>query len=144
MPRRATDLDALIRLRKWEVDEHRRVLAALVQREADLVLFGRQLDLQLQREAQVAANNPIEGGRLWGAFLADHRKRRERLAETLAQVREQIERAREELADAYRVRRTTEEVRENRAEREAKEAARLEQNELDEIGQNSYLRGQGG
>src|SRR6185312_3581875 len=132
----------LIRLRKWEVDECQRTLSALTKREADLILFGQQLDLQLAREASVASANPTEGGQLWGQFLADHRKRREKLAETLKQVREQIERAREELAEAYRVRRTTEEVQDKRAEREAKEANRLEQNELDEVGQNGFRRKQ--
>jgi flagellar export protein FliJ len=142
MARKAADLDSLIRLRKWIVDERQRELGALIQREDQLIMYGRELEKQLVREGQIAAANPDSVGFMFGPFAEDHKKRRERLAITLAAVRKEIEDARDRLAAAYRERKTMQEVQNNRAKRELAEANRLEQIELDEVAQNQHrMRG---
>jgi flagellar protein FliJ len=131
--RKAADLDTLIRLREWAVDERRRELGALIAREDQLIAYGRQLEMQLVREGDIVKSNSQMLGFMFGPFAEDHKKRRERLAVTLAAVRKEVEAARERLAQAFRERKVMEEVQAGRAERERVEAARLEQVELDEI-----------
>ena len=133
MARTAADLDTLIRLRDWTVDERRRELGALLAREEQLIAYGRELERQLVREGEVVKANTQMVGFMFGPFAEEHKKRRERLAITLAALRREIEAARERLAEAYRERKTMEEVQKTRAERERVEAARIEQVALDEI-----------
>ena len=140
MARKAADLASLIRLRKWIVDERRRELAALTAREEQLIVYGRELEKQLVREGQIALADPTSAGFMFGPFAEDHKKRRERLAITLAAVRREIEDARERLAAAFRERKSMEEVQKHRAERERVEADRIEQAQLDEIAQNQFQR----
>ena len=140
MANKAADLDSLVRLRRWSVDERRRELAALIAREEQLIAYGVELEKQLVREGEVAKANPTSAGFMFGPFAEDHRKRRERLAVTLKAVRAEIEDARERLAAAYRERKTMEAVQEGRVKRERAEADRLEQAALDEVAQNQHLR----
>ena len=140
MANKAADLDSLIRLRQWTVDERQRELTALVNREDQLILYGKELDKQLVREGELARGDPTGAGFLFGAYAAEHKKKREKLAITLAALRQEIEAARDRLAQAFRERKTMEEVQKGRAKREAAEAARLEQEALDEIAQNQYRR----
>ena len=140
MARKAADLDTLVRLRQWTEDERQRELAALVAREEQLINYGRELERQLVREGEIARGDPTSAGFMFGAFVEDHKKRRERLAITLAAVRKEIEDARERLAAAFRERKTMEEVQKNRATSERVEANRLEQIELDEVAANQFRR----
>jgi flagellar export protein FliJ len=140
MAKKAADLDSLVRLRKWMVDERQRELGTLVAREDQLVNYGRELDRQLVREGEIAKADPVSAGFQFGAYAEDHKKRRERLAVTIAAVRREIEGARERLAEAFRERKTMEEVQKNRAVNERTEAARVEQIELDEVAANQFRR----
>lgn len=140
MARKAADLDSLIRLRRWEVDERRRELDALLTRESQLVLFGQELERQIVREGQIAVADPTRAGFTFGSYAADHKLKRERLAATLADLRAEIEAARERLANAFRDRKVMEEAQKARAERERAEENRLEQIVLDEIAQNQHQR----
>ncbi len=137
MGQKAADLDSLIRLRKWAVDERQRELGALVAREDQLITYGRELERQLIREGELVRSDPTASF-MFGPFAEDHKKRRERLAITLAAVRKEIEQARDRLAAAFRERKTMEEVQKTRAENERVEANRLEQIELDEIAATQY------
>ncbi len=138
--RKAADLNSIIRLVRWTEDERRRALSTLLNREEQLELFGAELGRQMEREAAIAAADPTDAGYTFGAFAADHRKRRERLADTLNALRGEIEEARERLALAYRERKVYEEVQGQRQDNERLEENRLEQIALDEIAQNQHRR----
>lgn len=138
MARKAADLNQLIRLRRWTVDERRRELGLLQTREEQLIKYGLELDRQLVREGDIAMSDPTRSGFFFGAFAGDHRLRRERLAQNLAALRVEIEQARDRLAGAYRDRRVLAEVQHVRAEKEVKEENRLDQIELDEIAANQH------
>ena len=99
-----------------------------------------KLERQLVREGEIARSDPTSAGFMFGAFAEDHKKRREKLAITLAAVRKEIEDARERLAAAFRERKTMEEVRKHRATQERIEADRIEQVELDEVAANQFRR----
>ena len=138
MTRKASDLDSLLRLRTWTVDECRRELGILMAREEELILLGEELDRQLLREQAVAAADPMAAGMIYIAFAQHHRRRREELVRTLAALRQEIAEARERLNEAYREQKVLEEVQKQRRRKEQEEEARREQAVFDEIGQTQF------
>jgi flagellar export protein FliJ len=138
LSRKAKDLESLLRLHSWTVDERRRELGVLLAREEELIQFGHELDRQLIREQQAASENPTTAGFSYAAFAEAHRLRREQLARTLADLRSEIEEARDRLADAYRQLKVYEEVQKDRARVERQEEARKEQIAFDEIGETQF------
>jgi flagellar export protein FliJ len=140
--KKAKDLNQLIRVNKWGVDERQRELGVLISREEDFIAQGHQLDAELAREQQIAATDPTMAGFLYGGFADRYRMRKEQLRQLLHAIRLEIEEARERLADAYRQLKVYEEVQKDRARREDAEEARQEQLTLDEIGLNQHRRRQ--
>lgn len=142
MSKKAKDLDQLIRVSKWGVDERQRELGVLLNREEELIAQGHRLDAELTQEQQIAATDPTMAGFQYGGFADRYRVRKEQLRQLLHAVRLEIEEARERLAEAYRQLKVYEEVRKERARREDAEEARQEQLTLDEIGLNQHRRRQ--
>lgn len=140
MSKKAKDLDQLIRVNKWGVDERQRELGVLINREEDLIAQGHRLDAELAQEQSIAASDPTLAGFLYGGFADRYRLRKEQLRQMLHAIRLEIEDARERLAEAYRQLKVYEEVQKDRATREAAEEARQEQIALDEIGLNQHRR----
>lgn len=137
-----SDLETLIRLRKFEVDERQRAMAMLMRRE-EAVLSGLDaLDKEKQNEAAFMSEAEIWAGSTFTAYLKHWETRRDQFAQALQQVRAQIEQARDELSDAYRRLKTFEITQEQRDEAEALEDNRLEQIELDEMGLELHRRKQ--
>ena len=142
MAKKAKDMDSLLRLNRWTVDERRRELGVLQAREEELLTLGDVLERQMEAEQKVAADDPTSAGFVFGAFAANHRRRREQLAQTLFELRAEIEAARDRLAAAFRQLKVYEEVQDKRALQERQEEARKEQIVLDEIGQIQHRRRQ--
>jgi len=140
---KAKDLNTLIRLHKWTVDEKQRALVALQRREDELILFGEAQEAQMRREqALVSADLTGLAGLSLGHYLLAYRRRREQLAATLAALRVEIEAARDALAEAYRTLKVTEEVQTSRANAEQAERDQKERDMLDDIGQIQHRRRQ--
>jgi len=133
-------LHTLIRLAKFDVDEKQRILSALQSREDSILAAMAAARAQLAHEQQVAAADPSGAGRLFGAYAAAWLARRAEMERILAQVRQQIETARDDLAEAFRQQKTYEITQANREKREQEEADRKEQSFLDEVGLNIYRR----
>lgn len=139
----AKDLHNLIRLNEWEVDEKRRKLGELLRLMANLEAQAKALEEELVREQAQAADQPVEGGILYGAYAENVIDRRERIKESMDQMEVAIEEAREELRVAYLELKKYEVAQENRDRRMAREAARRETMEYDEIGIETFRRASG-
>ncbi len=133
-------LPTLIRLAKFEVDEKRRALTILQTREDSLLAAMAAAQEEMAREQQVAAADPEAAGFLFGAYAAAWLARRANMERSLAALRKEIEKARDELAEAFRRQKTYEITQANRERRAREEADRKEQATLDEIGLNLYRR----
>jgi flagellar protein FliJ len=136
--RKAADLETLLRLHSWTVDERRRELGVLLAREEQLIAEGEALQRRLLAEQRIAAEDPIQAGFAYGTFAEDYKRRREQLERILSDLREEILAARERLADAYRELKVMEEVQKERLHQEQVEEARKEQAVFDEIGQTQF------
>lgn len=142
MAKPAKGLKTLIRLSKFSVDEKRRVLTALQTREDQIIEEIRQGEEQLRHEQHLAAEDATGIGFSYGAFQNAWMRRRDLMHQALAAVRADIEKARDELAEAFRELKTYEVTQANREKREREELDRKEQIFLDEIGLNMHRRKQ--
>ena len=140
MAKPAKGLKTLIRLSKFSVDEKRRVLTALQTREDQIIEEIRKGEEQLRHEQQLAAEDTTGIGFSYGAFQQAWMRRRDLMHQALAAVRADIEKARDELAEAFRELKTYEVTQANREKREREELDRKEQIFLDEIGLNMHRR----
>lgn len=133
-------LKTLIRLGKWTVDEKRRVLAALYEREDRLVAAIDAMDRQFLAERATAAADPLGAGITFPPYAQHYRRRREEALRQLEGLRREIEVARDDLAESYRTLKTYEIASKQRIARERAEAEHKEQLVLDEIGQTLHRR----
>jgi flagellar export protein FliJ len=133
-------MKTLIRLSKFDVDEKRRVLTALQNREDEILAEIDHAEHRLKEEQKIAAADSTGVGYLYGAYHRAWRSQRDNQDMQLLTVRAQIEGAREELAEAYRQLKTYEVTQANRQRREREEEDRKEQNFLDEVGLTQFRR----
>ena len=136
----AKNLKGLIRLHQWMVDERRRKLGDLLKMLAELEDQSRRLEAEVVDEQKAALNAPETAGFLYGNYARHVIERRERLTKSIASMEAQIASAREELNEAYRELKKFQVAQDVRDRREALEAARRDQNTLDEIGLAMHRR----
>lgn len=135
------DLDGVIRVRKWELDEKRRALGQLLDQELralDAIERHRQ---DMDDQARMAAQDSLGAGMGYGMWLKKARKKSEALDRALRQIREAIERARDDMAEAFKELKTLEIAQEARLEAARMERERKEQIALDEMGIEMHRRG---
>ena len=125
-------LPAVIRLRQFQLEEKRRALAQLQGLRTELDQKARDLEAEVTDEQRAAAMSR-ETVWTYAAYAQAVIERRANLKKSLAEVDKRIEAARHEVADAYRELRKYEMAEERAQLRAAAEAARREQQELDEI-----------
>ena len=138
----AKDLQNLIRINEWEVDEKRRKLGELLRLMANLEAQAQALEEELVREQREAGDKPVEAGLLYGAYAESVIERRERIRESIEKMEQAIAEAREELRVAYLELKKFEVAQENRDKKLAKEAARRETIEYDEVAIQGFRKAQ--
>lgn len=133
-------LKTLIRLARFNVDEKRRALTALQAREEEILDAIARAAERLKAEQKIAAKDSTGVGFLYGAYHQAWMDQRDRHHQTLTAVREQIEIARDELAEAFREQKTYEVTQANRDRQAQIEADHKEQAVLDELGLTIFRR----
>lgn len=134
------DLHNLIRLHDWQVDERQRALADLLRAVAALEAKVRQLEDDLARERQAAAEAPGEIGIFYGSFAKATIARRRDLEGAIAEAEREVEAARDRLRAAYRELKKYEVVQARRESRRAAERDSREKRFLDEVGIQAFVR----
>lgn len=133
------DLTGIIRVRRYALDEKRRALAELQEQEDKIIAHLKALEEELQREKEAAAAAPSMSF-TYGAYVDAYIDKREHNERILSQLRQKIDAARDEIAEAFRELKTFEITQEEREKREAEEIDRKEQIVLDEIGTTLHRR----
>ena len=134
----AKNLKGLIRLHQWIVDEKRRKLGELLKMVDELEGRVRRLEQEVVEEQAAAVSAPETVGFFYGNYARQVVERRERLARSIASVEQEIVAAREDLNGAYRELKKFQVAQEVRDRRAALEAARRDQNILNEVGLNIH------
>ncbi|HEX6840788.1 MAG TPA: hypothetical protein VF113_04640 [Stellaceae bacterium] len=135
-------LDSLIRLHRWQVDERRRHLADLDGLAAQLTEESQRLDREEAREQAAAAASP-EAAITYAAYARQLVERRRKLAQSQAEVAQQIERNRALLAEASQEVKRYETMEVNRLRQQQRREERRHQQALDNSG-TEPLRRRGG
>jgi flagellar FliJ protein len=133
-------LDSLVRLHRWQLDEQRRQLAELEGLAGRLRAEAERLAAEQVREQATAARS-IEAGSAYGGYARRLIERRDKLAQSLAAVEQEIVAARDAVNNAFQEMKRYETAAANRAAQRQRRLARAEQRVLDEIGLEMFRRG---
>ncbi len=134
-----TALDSIVRVHRWVLDEKQRKLADLRTLVEKLKLDLESLDAELEAEREVSEISD-EAGAAFPAYAAAALSRRRRLCETIANLEQESEAAREEVTEAFSELKKYEIASDNREARESEKRKRSERINLDELGVSIYRR----
>lgn len=134
-------LETLIRLHQLTLDERRRELKEVQDREDALQARLEGLDERLKREQKAAQDNP-EYASAYSQFAHWARKERKRLEQAMIDLQPELDRARDRMAEAFAEKKRVEITRDNRNAEEDREQKNREQIELDEVGLQRHRRQQ--
>lgn len=135
------DLEALIRLRRHEVEEKQKVLAEIFREVEELETRRKDLLERLTKERiAMEKDENLETRAYYGRFEGVIRSDVERIDQMLAQLEVRVQIAQEEVRTAFADMKRVEIVHERRQKEEAAEIQNKEATELDEIGIEGYRR----
>ena len=131
-------LQTLERIKKFEIDEQRRLLMVELEKEDSLQHQISELIAKYEEEKEFVMQNPIICD--FGAYTKQYLENRKMLERQLKDVQVKIEQIRDIMADMFKEQKTYKIVDENRRRRKQKEFENQEQKMLDEIGTNAYIK----
>lgn len=137
------DLHTVIRLRKWDVDEKRRELGALLAEEINLRERRAALDEEIRAENDCARSHVGEADLTLGSYAARAHARRTQLDAAIEEAYKRVQAAQDELAEMFKDLKTFELAQEARDEAERQERNRKEQGVMDDIGLELFRRRKG-
>lgn len=135
------DLNPLIRLRKYRVEEKQKALAELFRQTELLEGRKRVLLLEIERE-EVLANkaNSIDAMFSFVAYAARVNTEIEKLNKLIEMMEPRILKAQDEMREAFSEQKKAEIIQAQREAEEAKNIAKKENTNLDEIGGEVFRR----
>lgn len=131
-------LKTLTRIQKFQIDEQRKILSELQEKQDILQAQLEQLNRDFEQEKEFARNNAGVGD--FGAYVKRYMQQRENLEMQIAVLEKKIEHERDVMADMFKEQKTYKIVDDQRTKRAAKEEEQKMQKVLDEIGTNSFLK----
>ncbi|WP_420547313.1 flagellar export protein FliJ [Curvivirga sp.] len=134
-------LDTLIRLAEFTVDERRRELKEIQDRE-DVFLQAKVRLAERVETEKVSAQQSTEGTFAYGQFVAWAKIERERLDQAIADIQPELEEARAQLSEAFAEQKKVEITKERKDEEEREEIKAKEQAFLDEFTTSQHIRKQ--
>lgn len=128
----------IIRLRKWELDEKRRELAALLGERDQIVSTIDTINAEITAQSK---KQDLEVGAVTiGAYIEGARVRQAELAELLRTVEAKVGVMQEKVANSFRELKTFEIAHKRELDRKMATEAKLEQDAFDELGIQSHAR----
>lgn len=130
--------ETLIRLRQFDVDEHRQKVADIESMISDFKQMAVDLDRQIEAEQERAGVSDVNHY-AYPTFAKAAIQRRENLLASISELEAKLEQAREDLAEAFEELKKVELIHERDVERGRAYAQSVEQSEMDEIGRMSDM-----
>ncbi len=131
--------ESLIRLRRFEVDEKRQKVADIEVMIQDFNQMVVDLDRQIEAEQERAGVSDVNHY-AYPTFAKAAIQRRDNLRASIEDLEAKLERARDDLAEAFEDLKKVELINERENERVRAEQAKSEQEELDRMGQLTHMR----
>ena len=133
------NIDALIKIHAFELDEKRRALQQIESFRVDIENSLDRLAEQLSSEQDAARSSEV-GVYAYGDYARAVIQRRKALEESLSAVTQQVEQARDAVAQAFETLKKYEITKAGRDSAALAEARRRERILLDELGLNQHSR----
>ena len=130
--------ETLIRLRRFDVDEHRQKVTDIEAMIADFQQMATDLDRQIEVEQEKAGVSDVNHYS-YPTFAKAAVQRRHNLLASIGELETKLEAARGELAEAFEELKKVELMQERDVERGRAYAKAAEQADLDEIGRMSDM-----
>lgn len=130
--------ETLIRLRRFDVDEHRQKVGDIESMINDFKQMASDLERQIEVEQERAGVSDVNHY-AYPTFAKAAIQRRNNLSASIGELEAKLEQAREELAESFEELKKVELLQERDAERGRVYANSIEQAELDDIGRMSDL-----
>jgi len=134
-------LKALIRLHRFEMDEKRRLIAAVETERASVLKRQEELEVELVEEKKFAGDLGNMQG-FFGPYAQNLVRRREVIGEELKKAQDNLDQVREEAQEVFQEAKKYELTDEYLQRLEQSELNRREQIEADELGINIHRRNQ--
>ena len=131
--------DSLIRLRKFEVDERRQKVADLEMMIEDFQRMAGDLDRQVEVEQQRAGTSDMDDCR-YPLWAKDAITRRERIIDSVKELEEKLDSARDDLTSSFEELKKVEKVGERETARLLEARDKEERDEIDEIALSRHHR----
>jgi flagellar export protein FliJ len=132
-------LSQLLRLQRWTLDEKRRQATDLELLIEKLIHDINQLDVAVEREIAASREN-VELQRALPGYRQVMKTRRERLDQSLVDLRGELEKLREQITEAFSELKKTEQTVKNREQRQRLAERRKDQAASDEVGLQQHRR----
>ncbi len=135
------DLNALIRLRRFRVEEKQKALAEMYRQIEDVEAQIRNFEETLRRERELLNTNPnVEALAYFGRYADVVRRDIERMGMERKKIEVRIQIAQDDMREAFTDLKRVEIVQRNREEEEKKETQDRETREMNEIGLEVFRR----
>ncbi len=131
--------ESLVRLRRFDVDEKRQKVADIEVMIQDFNQMVVDLDRQIEAEQERAGVSDVNHY-AYPTFAKAAVQRRDNLNASIDDLNVKLERARDDLAEAFEDLKKVELINEREGERVRSEQMKSEQEELDQIGQIAHMR----
>ena len=131
-------LKTLERVKKFEIDEQRRILMQKLAKEEELQNLLNKLIEDYEKEKEFVSQNPTLCD--FGAYTDQYIKKCRALEKSIIDIQTEIEQIRDVMSEMFKEQKTFEVVAQNRKNKKLKELAEQEQKLLDEIGTNTYIK----
>ena len=131
--------ESLIRFKKFQVDEKRRQVAQIEMMIGDFERMAGELDQQIEIEQQKTGISDVAHF-AYSTFAKAAMTRRDNLLASAHDMKDKLEAAQDELAEAVEDLKKVELLDQREQTREGMEQAKAEQAEYDEIGRLRHLR----
>lgn len=131
-------LTTLSRIEKFNINEQRKILIALLDEQEALQLRLDNLNLRFEQEKEFHRHNQLIGD--FGAYTKKYLADKEELETQIQSLEDQITHIRDIIADMFKEQKTYEIIDKNRQEKAQHEEDLKIQKQLDEIGTNSYIK----
>ena len=128
----------LERVKKFEIDEQRRILLQKLDKEEALQKSLKQLIEDYEREKEFVLQNPTLCD--FGAYTDQYLKKRRTTEAKILEVQSEIDNIRDIMSEMFKEQKTFEIVAQNRKKQKLKELNEQEQKLLDEVGTNTYIK----
>ena len=131
--------ESLIRLKKFQVDEHRRAVAQIEMMVADFERMASELDQQIELEHNKTGISDASHF-AYSTFAKAALVRRDNLMTSADDMREKLESAQDKLAESMEELKKVELLNERESKRIREEEAKHEQAEYDEIARMRHVK----